>query len=119
MSMLGKMKGLGAQVAVKTNDAMEGITTSVKEGVDSLANTATNMTEALNEKAVRTSTAQMCSILEIAIEELKTRPLSDQPVSLTATVNIGIASLEMQIHLPPAVRENEPGIESKTSPKSV
>ena len=116
--MLDKIKELGAQVATKANDAMEGITTSVKGGVDSLANTATNMTEALNEKAVRASTAQMCSILEIAMEELKTRPLSDQPVSLTASVNIGIASLEMQIHLPPTERENERGIESKTLPKS-
>ena len=107
--MLDKIKELGAQVATKANDAMEGITTSVKGGVDSLANTATNMTEALNEKAVRASTAQMCSILEIAIEELKTRPLSHQPVSLTATVNIGIASLEMRIHLPPTEREKQTG----------
>ena len=118
MSMLGKIKGLGEQVATKTNDAMEGITTSVKGGVDSLANTATNMTEALNEKAVRSSTAQLCTILEIALEELKSRPLLDHPVSLTATVNIGISSLEMQIHLPPAEKENEAGIESKKSPKS-
>lgn len=115
--MLDKIKELGAQVATKANDAMEGITTSVKGGVDSLANTATNMTEALNEKAVRASTAQMCNILEIAVEELKTRPLSNRPVSLTATVNIGIASLEMKIHLPPTERENERGIESNPSPK--
>lgn len=116
--MLDKIKELGAQVVTKANDAMEGITTSVKGGVDSLANTATSMTEALNEKAVRASTAQMCRILEIAIEELKTRPLSDRPVSLTATVNIGLASLEMQIHLPSTERENERGVESKTSPNS-
>ena len=42
--MLDKIKELGAQVATKANDAMEGITTSVKGGVDSLANTASNMT---------------------------------------------------------------------------
>ena len=116
--MLNKIKELGAQVAAKANDAVDGITSSVKGGVDSLANTASNMTDALNEKAVRASTAQMCSILEIAIEELKSRPLSAQPVSLTTTVNIGIASLEMQIHLQPTERENEHGIESKSSPKS-
>jgi len=110
--MLEKIKGLGTQVATKANDAVEGITTSVKGGVDSLANTATNMTDALNEKAVRASTAQMCRILEIAVEELKGRPLSEQPVSLTAAVNVGIASLEMQIHLQPTGKENECGIES-------
>ena len=117
--MLDKIKGLGAQMATKANDAVEGITTSVKEGVDSLTSTASSMTDALNEKAVRASTAQMCSILEIAIEELKTRPLSAQPVSLTATVNIGIASLEMQIHLQPTEKEDEHGNESTGLPKTV
>lgn len=116
--MLEKIKGLGAQVATKANDAFEGITTSVKGGVESLTNTATTVTDALNEKAVRASTAQVCSILEIAIEELKSRPLSAQAVSLTATVNIGIASLEMQIHLQPTEKENIHGIESNELPNT-
>ena len=99
--MLDKIKGLGAQMATKANDAVDGIATSVKGVVESLANTATSMSGALNDKAVRASTAQMCTILEIAIQELKTRPLSAQAVSLTATVNIGIAALEMQVHVQP------------------
>jgi hypothetical protein len=100
--MLDKIKGLGNQVASTATDTVDGITSTVKGGVQSLANTATSLTDVLNEKAVRASTAQMCRILEIAMEELKNRPLSAQPVSLTATVNVGIAALEMQIHLPPA-----------------
>lgn len=111
--MLDKIKELGVQVATKATDAVEEVTASVKGGADSLANTATTMTDALNEKAVRVSTAQVCSILEIAMEELKGRPLSAQPVSLTATVNVGIASLEMQVHLPPDEKANASGIESK------
>ena len=99
--MLEKIKGIGAQVASKANDAVEGVSASVKGGVESLAHTASSVGDALNEKAVRASTAQMCSILEIALDELKSRPLSEQPVSLKTTVNIGIASLEMQIHLNP------------------
>jgi len=99
--MLDKMKDLSAQVANKASDAVEGITVSVKSGVESLANSAGVMTGALNEKAVRASTAQMCNILEIALEELKGRPLSNRRVTLTATVNIGIAALEMQIHQDP------------------
>ncbi|HAF45144.1 MAG: hypothetical protein A2100_00065 [Sideroxydans sp. GWF2_59_14] len=102
--MFEKIKGLGSQVANKANDAVEGVTTSVKGGVESLAQTASDMTDALNEKAVRASTAQMCSILEIALDELKTRPLSAQPVSLKATVNIGIAALEMEIRVPPGTK---------------
>ena len=97
--MFDKMKGISTQVASKANDAVDGITASVKEGVESLANTATSVKDTINEKAVRASTAQMCNILEIALEELKGRPLADWPGSLTATVNFGVAALEMQIHL--------------------
>jgi len=105
--MLDKIKSLGAQVTSKANETVDGIATTVKGGVEALANTAGNVTDAINEKAVRTSTAQMCNILEIALEELKERPLAKRPVSLTATVNFGIASLEMQIHLEPSGGENE------------
>lgn len=99
--MLDKMKDLGVQAANKAGDALGGITSTVKEGVDSLANAASSATGSLNEKAVRASTAQVCRILELAIEELKDRPLSSRPVSLTASVNLGIAALEMQVHLEP------------------
>ena len=34
------------------------------------------------------------------MDEVKTRSLSAQPVTLTASVNFGVATLEMQIHLP-------------------
>ena len=108
--MLDKIKDLGAQIVNKANGAMDGITTSVKGGVESLANTATSMTDALNDKAVRASTAQMCSILEIAIAELKARPLSSQPVTLTASVNIGVAALEMQIRVQPMQQTTGTGL---------
>lgn len=117
--MLDKIKGLGAHVATKANDAVEGIATSVKGGVESLANTASSVTDTLNEKAVRASTAQMCSILEIALEELKARPLSSRPVSLTATVNIGIAALEMQVHLDPTEPDRQSAFELGGLPPSV
>jgi hypothetical protein len=88
--MLDKMKNLGSQAA-----------STIKDGVGSFSNAASSVTESLNEKAVRASTAQVYRILEIAIEELNNRPLSSRPISLTASVNIGIAGLEMQIHLEP------------------
>ena len=106
--MLDKLRDISTQVATKATDAVDGIATSVKGGVESLANTASTATDTLNEKAVRLSTAQVCKILELAIDEMKGRPLSKQRVSLTATVNIGIAALEMQVHIDPAQTENEP-----------
>jgi hypothetical protein len=86
--MLDKMKDIGNQALVLTGDAIGAVTSSVSNGVDSL-----------NEKAVRASTAQMYRILEIALEELKGRPLAHQPLSLTSSINVGVASLELQIHL--------------------
>jgi hypothetical protein len=77
------------------------VKTSVKGGIDALATTAGAVTDVINEKAVRASTAQMCAILEIALDEIKNRPIANRPASLTATVNIGITALEMQIHLDP------------------
>ncbi|MBU1427164.1 MAG: hypothetical protein KKH12_14620 [Gammaproteobacteria bacterium] len=105
--MLDKIKGIGTQVATTANSAIEGVSATVKGGVESLAQTASSVSDALNEKAVRASTAQMCSILEIALDELKSRPLSERPVSLKTTVNIGIAALEMEIQVQPTAKVKE------------
>lgn len=105
--MLDKIKGLSTQVADKANGAVEGIASSVKGGVESLANTAGAVTGALNETAIRAATAQMCNILEIALAEIKDRPLSRQAATLTATVNIGITALELQVQVPSAQNGND------------
>jgi len=115
--MLEKIKNLKAHVTGKANDAVEGFNISVKQGVESITSTAGSVTDAINEKAVRSSTAQMCSILEIAMAELKTRPLSEQPVSLTTTVNFGIATLEMQINLQTNAKTNGSDTESTSVSK--
>lgn len=99
--MLEKFKGIRSNVTDKASEAVEGIAASLKGGVDSLAQTANTVGDTLNEKAVRASTAKMCTILEIAMDEIRSRPLSAQPVALTATVNFGLASLEMQVQLQP------------------
>jgi hypothetical protein len=98
--MLDKLKELGAQVAAKATDAVDGLSGTVKGGIESLTDTASELSGAISDKAVRTSTAQMCRILELAIEELGSRALASRPVTLTSSVHIGLASLEMQIHLP-------------------
>jgi hypothetical protein len=99
--MLDKLKDLGSQMVANTGEAVSGITTSVKGGMESLASSASNMTDTLNEKAVRASTAQVCTILQVALDELKSKPLSEQRVTLTASVNFGVAALEMQVHVEP------------------
>ncbi|QEY18336.1 hypothetical protein D0C16_21500 [Cellvibrio sp. KY-GH-1] len=101
--MLDKMKDIGNQALVLTGDAIGAVTNTVSSGVDSL-----------NEKAVRASTAQMYRILEIALEELKGRPLAQQPLSLTSSINVGVASLELQIHL-----NNEAGPAQETTSEQI
>jgi hypothetical protein len=78
-SMFDKLKGIGAQVATRATGAVGNLS---------------------GDKAVRASTAQLCTMLETAIAEMEGRPIAGHPVTLTASVNIGIAALEMQVHLP-------------------
>ena len=101
--MFNKIKEIGTNVATKASEAVGDVSITMKQGMNSLSDAATVLSDSINEKAVRASTAQMCTILELAIDELKKNgPLSAWPVSLTSTVNIGVASLEMQIHLLPS-----------------
>lgn len=95
--MLNKMKGLGGQLTTKASDAVDGIAATVKGGVESLGDAATGAAVALNDKAVRTAVAQMRHVLEVAIDDLRQRPLPHSPVTLTASVNIGVTALQMEI----------------------
>ncbi len=97
--MLDKIKDLSSQAMTKTGEAIDDIAVSLKEGVGNLSTAASNATGTLNEKAVRASTSQMYRILEIALQELEGRPLASRPMSLTASVNVGVAALELQIQL--------------------
>src|SRR5438105_2558900 len=95
------------------------LATTVKGGAESLANSASSLTGSLNEKAVRASTAQMCSMLEMAVQELNGREISRRPVTLTATVNLSIASLQMQVHLAPSTASTDLTVSLQTPPDLV
>jgi hypothetical protein len=94
--MLDKMKEFGSQAV-----------SNIKMGAETVVSGAVSVTDSLNEKAIRTSTAQMYNILEIALDELKNRPLADRPLTLKSSVNIGIAALELEIHLNEHPAENK------------
>ena len=74
-----------------------------------MINSAGNIADDFNDKAIRTETIHMCNMLEIAIDELKTRPLSAYPVFLNASMSAGPASLQMRVQVEPAKQENEHG----------
>lgn len=97
--MLKKMKDLGEQLTTKAGDAVDGIAATVKGGVESLGNAAGDAATTLNDKAVRAAVAQMRHVLDVAVEDLRQRPLAQSPVRLTATVNVGLAALQMEIEV--------------------
>lgn len=115
--MLERMKDLGGQLTTKANEAVEGITATVKGGVESLGDAATGAAAALNDKAVRSAVAQMRHALEVAIDDLRQRPLPHSPVTLTASVNVGVTALQMEIVVPAAEPEGAAGEAAAESPQ--
>ena len=95
--MLDKIKGIGNQISNFAGDAVDGVTSSVKEGAGTIANAAGTAIATLSEKTVRSAVEQMRTVLQVAGEELRQRPVSDNPVTLTASVNIGVTALQVQV----------------------
>jgi hypothetical protein len=98
--MLDKIKDIGSQIGSLAATAADGVAASMKEHAGTIANATSSAASTFSEKAVRTAVDQMRTALKIAAEELRQRPVSDQPVTLTASVDIGVTSLQMQIVIP-------------------
>ncbi len=120
--MLDRMKDLGNQLTTLAGEAVDGVRSSVRERAESIADAAGSAASQLNEKAVRTAVDQMRTILRIATEEVAAKPVSEHPVTLTASVNLGFTALEMQVVLPggaPTVADTDstaPGVSAPDSP---
>jgi hypothetical protein len=127
--MLEKIKGFGGQITSLAQGAVEGVSSTVKDGASAVAGKATGAVSAathlvtekagqLNDKvsdmATREAIAQIREVMAIAVEELRNKPISTSPVLLTAKVDIVLASLEIQmvvdqntqlLHAPAATRK--------------
>jgi hypothetical protein len=98
--MLDRMKDLGSQLTTLAGGAVDGVRSTMREGAESIADAAGTAASNLNDKAVRAAVEQMRTILRIAAEEVAAKPVSERPVTLTASVNLGFTALEMQIVMP-------------------
>ncbi len=98
--MLDRMKDLGNQLTTLAGGAVDGVRSTMREGAESIADAAGTAASNLNDKAVRAAVEQMLTILRIAAEEVAAKPVSERPVTLTASVNLGFTALEMQIVMP-------------------
>lgn len=98
--MLDKLKDIGDQITSLASDTVQGATTSVKEGADKVASATGSVAAVVTDKAVRTAVARLREIVRIASEELLREPPSERPSTLTATVTVGITSLELMVELP-------------------
>lgn len=106
--MLDRMKDLGNQLSTKASETADGIKSSVKSGVAGLAGAASDAASTLNEKAIRATVERMRTILAVATDELKTRPIAGAPATMTASVSIGGVALAIEVTLPDAATK-QPG----------
>ena len=106
--MLDRIKELGGQL---TTSAAK-VAVSVKDGAGTVAHQAGDAMQATKRKAAelgdRASTAatreavvQMRDMLALAAEELRARPITDGPVTLTAKVDLMLTSLQVEFVLHP------------------
>ena len=106
--MLDRIKELGGQL---TTSAAK-VAVSVKDGAGSVAGHAGDAMHATKRKAselgnqastaaTREAVVQMRDMLALAAEELRARPITDGPVTLTAKVDLMLTSLQMEFVLHP------------------
>lgn len=106
--MLDRIKELGGQLTTSATK----VAVSVKDGAGAVAHQAGGAMQATKRKASelgdRASTAatreavvQMREMLALAAEELRARPITDGPVTLTAKVDLMLTSLQMEFVLHP------------------
>ena len=106
--MLDRIKELGGQL---TTSAAK-VAVSVKDGAGAVAGQAGDAMQATKRKAAelgdrastaatREAVAQMRDMLALAAEELRARPITDGPVTLTAKVDLMLTSLQMEFVLHP------------------
>lgn len=104
--MLDKIKEVGGQLTTKASDAVEKVAATVKGGAETLAGAASGAASSLNEKAIRTAVDQMCTIVQVATDQLRQRPLPDSQVTLTASVNLGVTAVQIQVVLDKTANDN-------------
>lgn len=109
--MLDKIKDLRGQLGSSAARVAE----TVKEGAGTVAAQAGDAMQATRRKAselgdragtaaTREAVAQMRDMLALAAEELRARPITDGPVTLTARVDLMLTALQVELVLHPDTR---------------
>lgn len=109
--MLDRIKELGGQLSTSAAK----VAVSVKDGAGAVAGQAGDAMQATKRKAAelgdkastaatREAVVQMRDMLALAAEELRARPITDGPVTLTAKVDLMLTSLQMEFVLHPETR---------------
>jgi hypothetical protein len=97
--MFKQMKDLGGRLTGKAAKAAGDVVATIGEGVGSLAGTAGDVALGATDKTIRAAVDQLCNVLEIAVEQLRQRPLPSSRMTLTASVGLGATALQMQVVL--------------------
>jgi hypothetical protein len=106
--MLDRIKELGGQisssaarVAVTVKDGAGQVATQAGDAMQATRRKASELGDRAGNAATREAVAQMRDMLALAAEELRARPITDGPVTLTARVDLMLTALQVELVLHP------------------
>ena len=113
--MLDRIKELGGQIGHSAAKVGQTVKEGTQGVASSVAHTASDALGATRRKAAelgdrastaatREAVAQMRDMLALAAQELRERPITDGPVTLTAKVDLMLTSLQIELVLQPETR---------------
>ena len=109
--MLDRIKELGGQlttsaakVAVSVKDGAGTVAVQAGDAMQATKRKAAELGDKASTAATREAVVQMRDMLALAAEELRARPITDGPVTLTAKVDLMLTSLQMEFVLHPETR---------------
>jgi hypothetical protein len=109
--MLDRIKELGGQlgtsaakVAVSVKDGAGTVAVQAGDAVQATKRKAAALGDKASTAATREAVVQMRDMLALAAEELRARPITDGPVTLTAKVDLMLTSLQVEFVLHPETR---------------
>ena len=93
------LKGFSDSVATTATKAKNGITEAAKESLTSISDFVSDKVSSTGDAAIRASVAQLKKVLDIAVDEYSKNPSSIANGAISASVNIGVISLQIEVSL--------------------
>ena len=96
--MFDKFKEAGTQLGTKATETLESATVTVKEQADKITTATGEAATAVSDQVIRNAVNRLRRVVRIATEELE-KDLPKRPATLTASFQIGMVTLELDVEL--------------------